>query len=193
LALSPLVAVLTWISDLLLRRTGRKRFKGTIFSSRREVRLAIQESAHILSADERAMVDRVLDLQDQSVRSIIVPAARVIGVPNTASIRQVLETFRQHPIHRLPVWSGEGPARRTVGIVSLSALLYAPRLELEQPVSTYAKAPLIFREEVRLEEALRRMQRTRQRTALVLGSDDRELGIVNLREILKSIFGEVTL
>ena len=48
-------------------------------------------------------------------------------------------------------------------------------------------------EDVRLEEALRRMQRTRQRMAVVIGFDGRDLGIVSLRDILKSIFGEVTL
>src|SRR5262249_15636508 len=68
--LSPLVKVLTWFSDALLRVTGRERFKGHIFGSRREVRLAIQESAQILSSEERAMVNRVLDLQDLTVRSI---------------------------------------------------------------------------------------------------------------------------
>jgi putative hemolysin len=191
--LAPLVAVLTWFSDTILRLTGRQRFKGHIFSSRREARLAIQESAQILTTEERAMVNRVLDLQDLTVRSIVVPLHRAIGVTVQTPVRILLEICRHQPVSRLPVWGGEGSSRRIVGIVSLSTFLYADELDPTQPVGRYAKPPLQLREDVRLEEALRRMQRSRQRMAVVMGFDQRELGLVNLRDILQSIFGEVTL
>jgi putative hemolysin len=191
--LSPLVAVLTWFSDLLLRWTGRERFKGHIFSSRREVRLALQESAQALTSDERTMVNRVLDLQDLSVRSITVPLNRVVGVTTRTPVRDLLEICRHQPVSRAPVWDQEGAPRRIVGVVSLSTFLYAQDMDPNTGVGSYAKAPLRLREDLRLEDALRRMQRTRQRMAVVVGFDDRELGIINLRDILQSIFGEVTL
>jgi CBS domain containing-hemolysin-like protein len=46
---------------------------------------------------------------------------------------------------------------------------------------------------LRLEDALRRMQRAGQRLAVVLDSHQREVGIVSLQDILKTIFGEVSL
>jgi CBS domain containing-hemolysin-like protein len=46
---------------------------------------------------------------------------------------------------------------------------------------------------MRLEEALRRMQRSGQRLAVVLSRDRRELGVISLQDILKAIFGEVNL
>ena len=193
LLLSPLVAVLTWFSDTLLRMTGRQRIKGRIFGSRREVRLALQESAQILTSEERAMVNRVLDLQDLTVRSITVPLNRVVGVTSQTTVREMLEICRQQPLSRLPVWSAPGPGRRIIGIVSLSTFLYGEEFDPAEPVGPHAKAPLQFREDVRLEEALRRMQRARQRMAVVIGRDQREVGIVNLRDILKCIFGDVTL
>jgi CBS domain containing-hemolysin-like protein len=193
LVLSPLVAVLTWFSDGLLRISGRQRFKGRIFGSRRETRLAIQESAQILTSEERLMVNRVLDLQDLSVRSIMVPMDRVVGVTTQTPVRDLLEICRHHPVSRVPVWEKNGASRRTVGVVTLSTFLYAEEVDPLQAVSRFMHVPLQLREDVRLEDALRRMQRTRQRMAVVLGFDQRELGIVNLRDILQCIFGEVTL
>ncbi|MFO1498925.1 MAG: CNNM domain-containing protein [Verrucomicrobiota bacterium] len=193
LGLSPLVAIVTWFSDLLLRLTGRQRFKGHIFGSRREVRLALQESAQILTSEERTMVNRVLDLQDLTVRSITVPAHRVVGVTAETPVRDLLEICRRQPVSRLPIWDRQHPTRRTVGVVNLSTFLYAETLDLNAPVRQFSKAPLRLSENTRLEEALRRMQRSRQRMAVVIGFDESELGIVNLRDILKSIFGEVTL
>jgi len=93
-ALSPLVAILTWFSDAVLRLTGRQRFQGRIFSNRREVRLAIQESAPNLTSEERQMVNRVLDLQDLTVRSIAVPLERVIGVTTSQTVAELLVTTR---------------------------------------------------------------------------------------------------
>lgn len=192
-ALSPLVAVLTWFSDLLLRLTGRERFKGHIFGSRREMRLAIQESAQILTSEERTMVNRVLDLQDLAVRSITVPFHRVIGAAVGTPVRKLLEIGRRQPVNRVPIWKGDGPQRRIVGIVNLSTFLYSDAVDPDQPVERFARAPLHMREDLRLEEALRRMQQTRQHMAVVVGFDQRELGVVSLRDILKSIFGEMTL
>ena len=46
---------------------------------------------------------------------------------------------------------------------------------------------------LRLEVALRRMQRSGQRLAIVLSRDRREIGIITLQDVLKVIFGEVSL
>jgi CBS domain containing-hemolysin-like protein len=48
-------------------------------------------------------------------------------------------------------------------------------------------------EELHLEEALRRMQRSGWRLAVVLGRDNHEAGIITLQDVLKLIFGEVNL
>ena len=57
----------------------------------------------------------------------------------------------------------------------------------------YVKPALFLDEDLRLEVALRRMQRSGQRLAIVLGRDRREIGIVSLQDMLKVIFGEVSL
>ena len=55
------------------------------------------------------------------------------------------------------------------------------------------KPALYMEEETRLEEALKQMQRSGQRLGIVLGRDQREVGIVGLQDIFKVIFGEVKL
>ena len=57
----------------------------------------------------------------------------------------------------------------------------------------YVKPALYLNEEMRLEEALRRMQRGGQRLGIVLGRDQRELGIISLQDVLKFVFGELSL
>jgi putative hemolysin len=191
--LSPLVKVLTWLSNLLLRLSGQRRLRGHIFGSRRELRLAIGGTEEVLTSEERAMVNRVLDLQEIPVRKIVLPLSKVLSLEGKRPVAELLEICRKQPVAWLPIWQPEGNGRRIVGIINLSTLLYSSEVDETQPVIRYARRPLFLREDVRLEEALRRMQSTRQRMAVVLGFDRRELGVVTLRDILKWIFGEVTL
>jgi CBS domain containing-hemolysin-like protein len=46
---------------------------------------------------------------------------------------------------------------------------------------------------LRLEVALQRLQRSGNRLAIVLGPDKSERGIVSLQDLLRFIFGEVSL
>jgi CBS domain containing-hemolysin-like protein len=55
------------------------------------------------------------------------------------------------------------------------------------------KPAVFLAEDIRLEVALRRMQRSGQRLAIVLGRDGREIGLVTFQDVLKVIFGEVSL
>ena len=62
-----------------------------------------------------------------------------------------------------------------------------------QPVAQWILPALFLAEDLRLDAALERMQRSGQRLAVVLGRDGREVGIVTLADILRTIFGEVRL
>jgi putative hemolysin len=193
LVLSPLVALLAWFSNVLLRLTGGKSFKGHLFGSRSELRLAMQESGQALTSEERAMINRVLDLQNATVRSITVPFARVISVTTETPAEEVLNLCRQHQLTRLPVWRVQNDLKSIVGILSLRTFLYSQDFDSSKTAAAYLEPALYVQEELRLDEAMRRMQRSGQRLAIVLGLDQRELGIVSLQDILKLIFGEVSL
>ena len=66
-------------------------------------------------------------------------------------------------------------------------------MDTNKPVGEYVKPALFLDEDLRLEVALRRLQRSGQRLAIVLGRDRREIGILSLQDVLKFIFGEVSL
>ncbi len=118
---------------------------------------------------------------------------RWLTVTTQTPMAEALKVSREGKVSRLPVWRAEGGQRRIVGIVSLRAVLYQADLDLSKTAGDYVKPALYLEEEMRLEAALKRMQRSGQRLAIVLGRDQREIGIVSLQDILKVIFGEVRL
>jgi CBS domain containing-hemolysin-like protein len=193
LVLRPLVGLVEWFSDVLLRWRGGKVFTGRLFGNREELRLVMQESAQALTSEERTMINRVLDLQSLTVRQVMVPLARAVTVAAQTPVSEVLALGREQKVTRLPVWESRSGQRRVIGLVNLNLLLYQEDLDTARPVGEHVKPALYVEEDLRLEVALRRMQRSGQRLAIVLGRDRRESGIISLQDVLRVIFGEVSL
>ena len=191
--LRPLVWVVESVSGALLRWRGGKVFTGHLFGNREELRLVMQESAHALTSEERIMINRVLDLPSLTVRQAVTPLAQVATVTTQTPISQALELCRERKITRLPVWETRDGEQRIIGLVSLDTLLFQAEPEATRPVLEYVKPALYVQEDLRLEVALRRMQRSGQRLCIVLGRDRREIGVIGLQDVLKIIFGEVSL
>jgi putative hemolysin len=191
--LSPLVLIVADVSKTILKWTGGKAFTGRLFGNREEMRAVMQESAQALTSDERAMINRVLDLQNFSVGQIAIPVAKLVAVEKDTPIGDVLKLAREKNVSRLPVWEMRDGRRRIAGLVGINTLLFNPTLDLQSPASMHMTPALFMEEAVRLEIALRRMQRAGQRLAIVLAHDGGEAGIVTLEDILKLMFGEVKL
>src|SRR5690606_36300620 len=104
--LTPLVVVTEAIATLLLRWTGGKTYKGQSFSNRNELRLLMEDtSGESLTSEERAMVHRVFDLNNISVRQLANPFARSPGVPASELVTDALARFGDIPQNFLAVWS----------------------------------------------------------------------------------------
>ena len=68
------------VSKTILKWTGGQAFTGRLFGNREEMRAVMQESAQAFTSDERAMINRVLDLQNFTVGQIATPVAKMVAV-----------------------------------------------------------------------------------------------------------------
>ena len=192
-SLRPIVSVVEWCARLLLKWTGGKKFSGHLFGNREELRQAMQESEQVFSTEEQGMINRVLDLENLTVRQIIKPMADVVTISAEATAADALKVFRQSGHTRLPVWQQRDGAQRIAGILSAESLMFSAEQNPARKVSEMIAPGLFVDENARLDIALERLQRGGQRLAVVLGRDGQEVGIVGLEDILKTIFGEVRL
>ncbi len=190
--LRPLVALVESCSRVLLHWQGGKSFTWRLFGNREELRLLMQESSQGLSSDERVMINRVLDFQSQTVRQAMKTLPESVSVSAGAPVQEALAKCQESQLTRLPVWDEVSGVRRIVGLVTLNTLLYQTDLQ-GRLVRDFLKPALYLDEGLRLELAMARMQRSGQRLAIVLGPDRRELGIISLQDVLKVLFGEVSL
>jgi putative hemolysin len=191
--LSPLVLIVEDISQTILRWSGGRVFTGRLFGNREEMRAVMQESAQALTSAERAMINRVLDLQNFTVGQIATPLAQIVTVEKDTPVGDALRLARERNFSRLPVWEIRDGRRRIAGLLALNRLVFSPALNLQDTASMHLTPALFLGEDTRLEIALRRMQRAGERLVVVLAHNGNELGIVSLEDILKIMFGEVKL
>jgi CBS domain containing-hemolysin-like protein len=193
IGLSPLVAVVEGISRLALRLTGGRASTGRLFGSREEMRSVMQESAQALTSDERAMINRVLDLQNFTVQQIAMPLAQTVTAGMQTPLGDAFRLGRERRLWRLPVQETRDGHPRIAGLLALSPLLFRDDLDLQKPAAAHMTPALFVDENMRLEIALRLMQRAGHRLAIVLAGDGAETGVVSLEDILKVMFGEMKL
>jgi CBS domain containing-hemolysin-like protein len=189
--LAPLVAVVAWFSRGLLHWTGGQAHTGRLFGSRDELRFVMQEAARNLTTEERSMINRVLDLPNLRVRHVMVPLANVVTFAADKPISEAIALCRHLNLTRVP--AVDRSTRRITGIVNLEHVLFSKDVDPARPARDYLQPAFYLPEDLHLEEALRRMQHTGWRLAVVLGRDNREAGIITLQDVLKLIFGELNL
>lgn len=193
LAFSPVVALLHHLSRGLLRWTSGRTFTGRLFGDREELRVVMQETGQGLSDEERAMINRVLDLQHVQVGRVMKPLTTAVTVTTRTPMPEAMQVCRERQLTRLPVWEESAGHRRIAGVLSLKTLLYQPDFEASGTAGDHLKPALYLDADMRLEEALRRMQRSGQRLGIVLDAQRHEVGILTLQDVLETIFGEVSL
>jgi putative hemolysin len=189
--LSPLVSFITWFSRGMLRWTGGQVFTGRLFANRDELRILMRESGQNLSTEEKSMIDRVMDFQKLTVKHAMQPLDKTVRIPASMPLAQVLSLCRERSLTRLIV-EKDGTSR-IIGLISLRNILYRENMDPGKTAGDFVKSALFLQEDLYLESALRRMQRSGQRLAIVLGPDRREAGIISLQDVLRAIFGEVNL
>jgi putative hemolysin len=191
--LTPLVLIVEDVSQAILRWSGGQVFKGQLFGNREEMRAVMRESGQALTDDEHTMVNRILDLQNYTVGQIAKPLAKTVAVEAQTPLREAIVLARKNNYSRLPVWEIRDGQRRVGGMLDVGPLLYRQALDVDKPASGFMIPAVFVNEGIRLEVALRLMQRAGQRVAIVLSRDRTEIGIVAVKDILMVMFGEMKL
>jgi putative hemolysin len=193
LLLRPMVALVESSSRALLRWRGGTVFTGRLFGNREELRQVMQESEQAFTSEERTMIKRVLDLQAITVRQAMKPLAEAVIVNAATPLNEALALCRERKLTRLPVREARDGQERIVGLLNLNTVLFQEPAAETKKVADYITPALYLDEDLRLEVALRRMQKSGQRLGIVLGREKREIGILSLQDVLNVIFGKVSL
>lgn len=200
--LAPLIAWLTRVfagvarlltvsTNVVLRLFGRGKAKGSPFISEEEVKYLVREGAAqgVFEKVEEELVHNVFEFTDTTVREIMVPRMRIVGLELGTPSEQILKQAAVIGHSRIPVY--RDTVEHTVGVVLVKDLFQLAAEGKTVVLTAIMRPPLFVPESARISTVLRSLQRQRQYLALVVDEYGGVVGLVTLEDILEEIVGEI--
>ena len=188
--LSPFVSLIQALFGNTLADAVGQPLAKRLFSNREELKKLMKDSDDGLSDEERTMISQVLRLSERTLGQTAIPLNLSVTASADSPISSVVELCKDHRIARVPIWKFGGGQRKVVGIVTLKTSLYKEDYDSNKPASEYMQPALFLPADLKVEAALKRMQRSGQWLAIVTSESQKEAGIVSLQDILKVVFSD---
>ncbi|WP_217476521.1 HlyC/CorC family transporter [Stutzerimonas stutzeri] len=189
--LYPLVALLNWISNGLLKLLGVDLSnKGNDSLSTEELRSVVHESGSDMPMNRQSMLLGILDLERVTVDDIMIPRNEVAGIDLEDDLETIVTQLRTTPHTRLPVFRKD--INQIEGIVhmrQIARLLSHDQLTRESLLEA-CNEPYFIPENTPLSTQLVNFQKHKRRIGIVVDEYGDVLGIVTLEDILEEIVGE---
>jgi Mg2+/Co2+ transporter CorB len=189
--LYPLVALLNWISNGLLKLLGVDLSnKGNDSLTTEELRSVVHESGSDMPMKRQSMLLGILDLERVTVDDIMIPRNEVAGIDLEDDLETIVTQLRTTPHTRLPVFRKD--INQIAGIVhmrQIARLLSHDQLTRESLLEACSE-PYFIPENTPLSTQLVNFQKQKRRIGIVVDEYGDVLGIVTLEDILEEIVGE---
>lgn len=175
------------VSNLSAKLLGRAR-NNALSQPRHQLELLVQEGVGhgLLSDEQSAMVDRVLDLGERRVASEMVPWSKVVKVRVEESAQGLWRLADTTSTSRLPVVDATG---KVIGVLSFYDVLTHER-DRCPPIASLMKPPILLETGATLREALARLKNVRGALAVVV-ERGQPVGIVTIKDLVEPITGEL--
>ena len=188
---SPVIRVLTFSTDTLLRLFGSEGAGKEAFVSEEEIKHIVHEGADrgIFDEAERQLIHSVFEFADTSVREVMVPRSDIHAVELKSSPQAVLDELLETGFSRAPVY--EQDLDHIVGIVHIKDLLRSIQKEPPSTVASVLHPARFVPDSMLISDLLRELQTRRGHMAIVLNEFGTVIGLATIEDVLEEIVGEI--
>ena len=185
------VGFLTLSNRTVLALLGIKAEGGQAFISREEVQHIVQEGHEtgIFSAAEREYIENIFDFTHTSVREVMVPRTRIVGLDLESNRDEMLKTILENKFSRYPVY--RDTIENIVGFIHgkdfLGKMVSEPGFAMESII----RPPFFVPEAKKVNDLLKEMQRKRTHMAMVVDEYGGIGGLATTEDLLEELVGEL--
>lgn len=159
--------------------------------SEEEIRLLVSESHEqgVIDAEERNMMNRVLQLGDRSAESLMTPRTRIAWLDAGADFQENLAAMRATPFSRYPVYRDSDAD--VIGILEVKSLL--DRIDHGSfDLFRYLREPLFVSESTPALKLLEIFRGEKQSLALVVDEYGDITGLITVNDLLEAVIGRTS-
>ncbi|MSP21690.1 MAG: HlyC/CorC family transporter [Dehalococcoidia bacterium] len=138
------------------------------------------------SPGQQRIIEGALEGGDRTLREILVPRVDVVAFSASLPAADALRRFVESGHTRAPVYEGDAGLDGVIGVVHVLDLLDA-----SGPLRLWVRPIATLPESARVVEALRQLQRERQRMAVVASEHGGVEGIITTEDLVEELVGEI--
>ncbi|MEA3400961.1 MAG: hemolysin family protein [Armatimonadota bacterium] len=190
--LTPMVMLMTWISNAVMRIFGISPRHHRHFVTAEEIMAAadLGEEEGTVEPEEGEMLDSVIELRERTVKDIMVPRVDMVALSADATVEQLMEVAVESGFSRIPIYAES--IDHITGIVYVNDILMqladAPR---HIRLAAVARTPILAPESKRLDEMLSELRQQKVHIAIVIDEFGGTEGLVTIEDILEELVGEI--
>ena len=148
------------------------------------------EEEGILEESDRELVRSAVEFGDKVVREVMTPRPEIFAVPESLTLKGLLEMLKENSFSRVPVFAGS--LDHVTGIVFARDLLQVLDAEAAKRTVAELQRPTAFVPETKkVAELLREMQQEKQHMRMVIDEYGGVAGLVTIEDLLEAIVGSI--
>ena len=190
--LHPLVRVVTWSSNLLVRPFGGTATFSPPVVTEEELKMLVSagEEEGVLEEEEREMIHSIFEFTDTVVRKVMVPRIDMKSVDVEAPIEELLDVIMNAGHSRVPVY--EEDVDHIVGIVHAKDILRGlHEHDKNITIRQLMRPPFIIPENKMIDELLAEFKKSKIQLAIVVDEYGGTAGLVTIEDLLEEIVGDI--
>ena len=160
----------------------------------REIRRVLARSGEAgdVDVEEVAMIEQVFELDDTTVREVMIPHPDVVSVPADATLPEIRATVFETGHTRYPIVEAED-ANQTVGFIDVKDVLRASEGTNAETTTAgdIAREILVVPETTAINDLLLQFRREHQQMAAVIDEWGSLEGIATVEDIVEAVVGDL--
>ena len=187
--LAPLIYFVQTVTKVLVRIIDRGPSEPNVDAQREELRLVatMGEQSGNLHAEQRRMIHRLLNIQDRTVRQVMVPLVDIVAIEKTTTCEDFLQIAADSGYSRLPVYDER--IYDIIGIVNLLDVIYAENLP--DTIESFIRTDLhVVPESKNINALLKEIQQTQHTMVFAVNEYSGIVGLVTVEDLVEEIVGE---
>lgn len=197
---SPLIALSTVTSPFVKLLSVSTNFVVRLFGidpaaeemvTEEEIRMLVDvgEEKGAIDENEREMINNIFEFDNKEVCDIMTHRTEIVGIPITASIKEIMDIVKEAKFTRYPVY--EENIDDIIGILNIKDFIQLTEDRNDFCLKNIIRQPYYVPSSKKADELFRELQSTKTHMAVVIDEYGGTAGIVTIEDLLEEIVGNI--